>query len=168
MMKKAALQIILCLSLLLLPFYLSGQKSDFRGTWKLDMSKVPFTGSFPVLKKISVDIKGDSLLTERFYDTGDGQVYVLKEDLTLEGKEIAHIVYDMQRKAKATWKEKDVTIVLEAVTTANSSNGPVDFKSTETWNVDSTNNILTISFLNTLLSEESKGAFTLIRSEGEN
>ncbi|MBN2632766.1 MAG: hypothetical protein JXR66_04355 [Bacteroidales bacterium] len=167
-MKKAALQIILSLSLLVLPFYLSGQKADFRGTWKLDLSKVPVTGSFPVLKKISVNIKGDSLLTERFYDTGDGQIYPIKENLTLDGKEIANIVYDMQRKAKATWKEKDLTIIHEATTTAQTYEGPIDFKSTETWSVNSENNILTISFLNTFRSEESKGAFIFNRSEGVN
>jgi hypothetical protein len=164
-MKKAALQIIVTLTLLVLPFYLSGQKPDFRGTWNLDMSKVPYTGNFPVLKKISVNIKGDSLLTERFYDTGDGQIYPFKENLTLDGKETVNIVYDMQRKAKATWKEKDLTIIHDAITTANTSEGPVDFKSTETWNVNIENNILTISFLNTFRSEESKGSFILNRSE---
>lgn len=159
-MRKFISSVILSVAVLLFSNSVTGQNPVFNGTWKLDMSKVPVTGNFPVLTKIIINIKGDSLITERFYDIGDGQAYRFDENLTLDGKEIMHTVYEMARRSKATWKEKDVVIVHEATTTANGSNGPVDFKSTETWSVNSENNILTISFKNKVFTDESTGTFT--------
>ncbi len=158
-MRKLVSSVILSVLILLFSNSVVGQNHRFNGTWKLDMSKVPATGNFPVLTKIIIKIKGDSLLTERFYNTGDGQEYPFKENLTLDGKESALIVYDMPRKSKATWKEKDAVLIHEATTTANGSNGPVDFKSTETWSVKGENNILTISFKNMVFTDESTGTF---------
>ncbi len=163
-MRKYISSVILSLLAFLFSNNAYGQNHGFNGTWKLDMSKVPVTGNFPVLTKIIINIKGDSLLTERFYNTGDGQEYPFKENLTLDGKEIMLTVYDMARKSKATWKEKDVVIIHDAITTANASNGPVDFKSTETWSVNSENNILTISFKNMVFTDESTGTFTFNKS----
>lgn len=167
-MKKAVSGIIVFFLILIFPVCLSGQKADFTGTWKLDMSKVPATGNFPVLIKISVSVKADSLLTERFYDTGDGQVYPFKENLTLDGKEHNITVYEMPRKSTARWQEKDSILVMESTTTAYRSDGPVDFRSAETWSVDNANSILTISFRNNSPGGELTGAFIFNRSDGTN
>ena len=167
-MNKIISSVILSVLVLLISNSVTGQKSDFNGTWKLDLSKIPATGNFPVLTKIIINIKGDSLITERFYNTGDGQVYPFDENLTLDGKENLITVYEMPRKSKATWKEKDIVLIHEATTTANGSNGPVDFKSTETWKVDSVNNILTISFKNNIFTEELTGSFIFNKSVNSN
>jgi hypothetical protein len=167
-MNKIISSVILSILILLISNSLTGQKSDFNGTWKLDLSKIPATGNFPVLTKIIININGDSLITERFYDTGDGQVYPFDENLTLDGKENLITVYEMPRKSKATWKEKGIVLIHEATTTANGSNGPVDFKSTETWTVDSVNNILTISFKNNIFTEELTGSFIFNKSVNSN
>lgn len=163
-MKKSVLKIAASFLFLLLPIFLSGQKSGFNGTWNLDKSRIPVTDNFPVLTKIVVIINGDSLLTERIYDNGDGQVYPFRENLILNGKENTITVYDMPRKAKATWNEKNGALVHEAITTANGSDGPIDFKSTETWTVDPGNNILKISFLNKIRESESTGTFFFNKS----
>lgn len=158
-MKKVISAIILSLLVLIFPDSAAGQKVDFTGTWKLDTSKVPITGNFPILIQININIKGDSLFSERLYDTGDGQLYPFEEDLTLDGKEYTLTVYEMPRKSVASWLEKEVSIVHESITTANGSNGPVDFKSTETWRVDNVNNVLTISFKNISYAGEMTGDF---------
>ncbi len=163
-MKKIISAIILSLVVLLFSDSVSGQKADFTGTWKLDRTKIPVTGNFPVLTRINIIIKEDSLLTERFYNTGDGQEYPFKENLTLDGKEHMITVYEMPRKSMASWKEKDVILIHQSTTTANGSNGPVDFKSTETWTVDNVTNILTISFRNKTNEGEPTGAFTFNKS----
>ena len=163
-MKKIISATILAVLVSLFSVNVSGQKADFSGTWKIDRSKIPVTGNFPVLVQININIKGDSLLTERVYDTGDGQVYPFKENLTLDGKENTITIYDMPRKSKATWKEKDVILIHESTTTANGSNGPVDFLSTETWSVDNVTNILTISFINKAMAGESTGSFLFNKS----
>ncbi|HNY14874.1 MAG TPA: hypothetical protein PKI12_05000 [Bacteroidales bacterium] len=167
-MKKSISGIAASILFLLVPVLLSGQKALFDGTWNLDTSRVPATGSFPVLNKIKISLRGDSLLTERFYSTGDGQIYPITENLTLDGKGYSATVYDMERKTKASWKEKGVTILHEATTTAYGAYGPVDYKSTETWKVDSKSNILTISFVNILRETESTGIFIFNKATGTN
>jgi hypothetical protein len=167
-MKKVIFTIIVSVVVLIFSDSASGQKADFKGNWKLDTSKMPVTGNFPVLTRIIISIKGDSLLTERFYNTGDGQEYPFNENLSLDGKESLKTIYNMPRKANANWLEKDVTLILETTTTATGSNGPVDFKSTETWTVDNVNNILTISFKNNSWEGEVTGAFIFNKSDEVN
>jgi hypothetical protein len=167
-MKKIISIVLSILLVLIFSDSAAGQKADFTGTWKLDMTKVPVTRNFPVLTRINVIIKEDSLLTERFYNTGDGQEYPFTEKLTLDGNEHMITIYEMPRKSIASWKEKDVILVLQSTTTANGSNGPVDFKSTETWTVDNVNNILTISFRNTSYEGELTGAFIFNKSDKAN
>ena len=167
-MKKIISTVLFILLVLIFSDSAAGQKADFTGTWKLDMTKVPVTGNFPVLTRINIIIKEDSLLTERFYNTGDGQEYPFTEKLTLDGNEHMITIYEMPRKSIASWKEKDVILVLQSTTTANGSNGPVDFKSTETWTVDNVNNILTISFRNTSYEGELTGAFIFNKSDKAN
>jgi hypothetical protein len=163
-MKKIISAISLSVLVLIFSNYVTGQKADFTGTWKLDSTKIPVTGNFPVMTQITINIKGDSLLTKRLYDTGDGQEYPFDENLTLDGKECTMIIYEMPRKSKANWMEKDVVLTLESTTTANGSNGPADFKSVETWTVDNINNILTISFKNNSYAGEVTGAFIFNKS----
>jgi hypothetical protein len=167
-MKKIISAIILSLMVIIFSDSAMGQKADFTGTWKIDNTKIPVTGNFPVLIRININIKGDSLLTERIYNTGDGREYPFNENLTLDGKEYLMTVYEMPRKSVASWKEKDVILVHQSTTTANGSNGPVDFKSTETWTVDSVNHILTISFRNTSYEGELTGAFIFNKSDKTN
>jgi hypothetical protein len=163
-MKKVISLIFSFVLVLIFSGSVAGQKADFTGTWKLDRSKIPVTGNFPVLVQITINIKGDSVLTERLYETGDGQQYPFSENVTLDGKECMITVYEMPRKSKAKWSEQDMTLTLESTTTANGSTGPEDYKSIETWAVDEVNKILTISFKNSSPAGESGGAFIFNKS----
>ncbi len=126
-MKKTTLIIFVMALAIFTSINVSGQKADFNGTWKLDASKSTLP-QFPViLMKIDIQIKGDSLLTERYYDTGDGQLYPFTENLTLDNKESRITIYDMPRKTKASWSEQG-ELLLESATTVNGDSGPEDFK----------------------------------------
>jgi len=141
----------------------SGQKADFNGSWKLDASKSTLP-QFPViLVRIDVTIKGDSLFTERFYDTGDGQVYPFTENLTLDNKEYLITIYDMPRKTKATLSEGGLS--LESSIVINGNSGPEDFISKETWNADAGNKTLSINFKNSTSAGEETGVFLFNKSE---
>jgi len=140
-------------------FSVAGQKTDFSGTWKLDRTKTQITSDFPVLVMLTVNIKGDSLLTERIYEVGDGQEYPFDENVTLDGKEHSIYIYDMPRKSKAGWLEKEGSLLFESVTTYTGDSGSGDFVSKETWKLDKTKNILTISFINNTSAGESTGSF---------
>jgi len=142
-------------------FLASAQKDNFNGTWRLNPGKSTLAEYTPVLTRINVRITGDSLLTERYYDTGEGQEYPFTENVTLDGKEHSITIYEMPRKTKALWSENDGTLVVESVTTFTGDMGTQDFVSKEAWKVDKINNTITISFTNKMGDMGSEGAFIL-------
>ena len=145
-------------------FVVTAQKADFNGTWKLDRTKSTLVEYIPILTRIDIRINGDSLLTERYYDTGDGQEYPFKENVTLDGKEYGITIYDMPRKAKASLSDQEGSIIFESTTTASGDNGSQDFITKESWKVDKTTNTFTITFKNKMGSNESEGTFILNKS----
>ncbi len=143
----------------------AGQQTDFNGSWKLDRTKSTLAEYSPILVRIDVTIKGDSLLTERYYDTGDGQEYPFTENVTLDGKEYNITIYDMPRKTKASWSEQDSGVNLESTTTFNGDSGTEDFISKETWKADAANKTLTINFKNNISASETTGVLLFNKSE---
>lgn len=164
-MKKLAIFALLAIFAAGVSTEATAQKTDFNGKWKIDYGKSVLPEYTPALTSININVKGDSLLTERFYDTGDGQVYPFIENLTLDGKEYKIIIYDMPRKSKALWSEAEVAIIVESVTTTNDYSGPQDFISKETWKVDAKNKALVISFSNSMGGNATEGQFFLTRTE---
>ncbi len=145
-------------------FVVTAQKTDFNGKWKLDMTKSTLVEYTPVLTRIVIKINGDSLLTERYYDTGDGQEYPFTENLILDGKEYGITIYDMPRKSKASWSDQDGSLIFESTTTFSGDNGSQDFITKENWKVDKATSVLTISFTNKMGGNEAAGAFILNKS----
>lgn len=143
----------------------TGQKTDFQGTWKLDRTKSTLPANLPTLIGITVKISGDSLLTERVYDSMDGQEYPFSENLTLDGKELRFTIYDMPRKTKAVLADQDATLNLESTTTFNGPDGAADFLSKESWKVDKATNTLSINYVNSISGNEEKGVFVLNKGE---
>jgi len=141
-----------------MPVDLAGQRNVFTGTWKLDRAKTQITAQWPVLVKINIQFRGDTLLTERIYDTGDGQEYPFTEKLSLDNKEYNIFIYDMPRKMKASLADQESTINFESTTTFNGSAGTEDFVSKETWKVDPATGVMTIGYNNKVSGGESAGA----------
>jgi hypothetical protein len=139
----------------------TAQRADFDGTWKLDRTKSTLMEYSPILTRIDIKINGDSLLTERYYNTGNGQEYTFTKNVTLDGKEHAITIYEMPRKTRASWSEQDGLLIIESTTTFTGDAGAQDFISKENWNVDKTNNIITISCKNKVGTGESEEAFIL-------
>jgi hypothetical protein len=164
-MKKIASFIFLSSLLMTVTVTASGQKSDFQGTWKLDRTKSTLPANLPTLVGITINLKADSLLTERVYDSMDGQEYPFTENLSLDGKESRITIYDMPRKAKAGMADQDLTLILESTTTFNGPDGTADFVSKETWKVDKATNVLTINFVNTISGTEENGVFVFNKAE---
>jgi hypothetical protein len=164
-MKKCLtfLVLVICATAFTLP--VSGQKDDYTGIWKLDREKSMIPEYTPVLLKITVNVKGDSLLTERVYDTGDGSEYPFEENVTLDGKEYNFNVYNMPRKTKAVISDQDGLINLESTTTFEGSNGPEDFVSKEVWKVDKAAGIMTVSVKNKTSMGENEGSYAFVKGE---
>jgi len=160
-MKRTMLFVLLMAFAITSTLTVSAQKSDFNGTWKLDRTKSTLVEYTPTLARIDIKISGDSLLTERYYDTGDGQEYPFTENLTLDGKEYSMTIYDMPRKIKAVWSEQDGSVIVESITTFMGDMGSQDFISKEAWKVDKTTNTFTISFTNKMGGNDSAGAYIL-------
>jgi hypothetical protein len=157
-MKRVTFYIFLMALVIASTFSAAGQNADFPGTWKLDKLKSTLLENFPTLVRINVNIKGDSLLTERVYEGGDGQEYPFNENVTLDGKEYSITIYEMPRKSKALWSEQEGSLIFESTTTFNGQNGTEDIVSKESWKVDKANNSLTINYKNTISGVESSGA----------
>lgn len=143
----------------------TGQKSDFQGTWKLDRAKSTLPANMPALIGITINLKADSLLTERVYNSMDGQEFPFTENISLDGKESRITIYDMPRKAKVGLSDQDATIILESTTTFNGQDGTADFVSKETWKVDKATNILSINYVNAIAGTEEKGVFVFSKGE---
>jgi len=165
-MKRIASTIFSVLIFMVITLSASGQKSDFQGTWKLDRVKSTLPANLPTLNGITINLKGDSLLTERVYDGQGGGEYPFTENMTLDGKEYKLTVYDMPRKVKVTLSDQEKAINLESTTTFNGPDGPSDFLCKETWKVDKATNILTINYVNTVSGSEENGAFVFTKAEG--
>jgi len=164
-MKKITLIITLIAFAIASALPVAGQQADFNGIWKLDRAQSTLAEYSPTLVRIDIKIKADSLLTERYYDTGDGQEYPFTENVTLDGKEYSITIYDMPRKTKANWSDQDGVVNLESKTTFNGDNGQEDFVSTETWKLDNANKTLTINFKNSTSAGEATGYYLFKKAE---
>lgn len=164
-MKRILLYTFLMAFAIVISNQASGQKDDFTGTWKLDMTKSTLPEYTPILVRINVKISGDTLLTERYYDTGDGQEYPFTENLTLDGKEYNITIYDMPRKSKASWSDQDKSLLVESTTTFYGDSGAEDFISAETWKADNANKTLAINFKNKAMGGEAEGVFFFNKAE---
>jgi hypothetical protein len=162
-MKKALLFITFLGIFILLTITSFAQKADFSGDWTLDRTKTVLTDNRITLVKISIKVKGDSLLTQRVYEGGDGQQYPFNENVTLDGKECKLIIYEMPRKAKANWSGQDASIIFESTTTYNGNSGTADMTAKETWKVDPSKKILTMDFKNIFPEGETSGTFLFNR-----
>ncbi len=160
-MKKFLLTGLAMLVSIAISYKSPAQKPDFTGNWKLDATKSTLPEYTPVLTRITVSVKGDSLLTVRYYDTGDGQEYPFTENVTLDGKEYSITIYDMPRKTKASASAEDGSFYVESTTSTQGG----DFVSKETWKTDPSNKVLTISFKNIMEGNEGTGSFTLNKIE---
>jgi len=158
-MKITKLLILLTVVAFISSLRLTAQKADFNGTWKIDRTKSTLVEYTPVLARIDIKINGDSLLTERYYETGDGQEYPFTENMTLDGKEYNITIYNMPRKTKASWSDQDGILIVESTTTFSGDAGTADFITKESWKVDNTNDTFTISCKNKMAGNDSEGAF---------
>jgi len=136
---------------------INGQSSVLNGTWSLDRTKSTALSEWPLLVNIKINIKGDTLSTERTYESGDGQQYPFNEKVVLNNKESQITIYDMPRKMKAQWAEGRKNLLFESATTFYGNSGPVDFVSKETWKTGPDNNSFTISFVNSVGGTEASG-----------
>lgn len=158
-MKKTKFIILLIAVAFISTIQMTAQIADFNGTWKIDRTKSTLVEYTPVLTRIDIKVNGDSLLTERHYETGDGQEYPFTENMTLDGKEYNITIYNMPRKTKASWSEQDGILIVESTTTFTGDSGTADFISKESWKVDKTSGTFTISCKNKMGESDSEGAF---------
>ena len=128
--------------------FATGQKVDFSGDWTLDKEKTVLANSQILLSKISIKITSDSLLTLRVYESENGDEYPFVENTTLNGNESKIVIYNMPRRSKAYWSDKDESLIFESVITYTGNNGTDDISMIETWKIDKERKILTIDYTN--------------------
>lgn len=150
------------LSLILFFFILTSfsaypQTAGFSGEWKLNTEKTVLEAGQLFLSKVTIQVKGDSLLTTRVYENGDGGEYPFEENLSLDGKESKITIYEMPRTSKVIKSTTDGSLVFESTTIFNGQYGEDSLTAKETWKVDGEGKMLTIEFTNTMSGTEIKG-----------
>ena len=136
----------------------SGQASSFSGEWKLNREKSNLGDNQLIMTKLTVMVKGDSLLTTRTYETGDGSEYPFEENLILDGKDCKITIYDMPRVTKSITKN-DGSIAVESKTTFMGGGGEDNLVSKESWKTGDAGKNLIIEFANSMTAGSTSGSF---------
>jgi len=138
-------------------FSAQAQNSALTGEWKLNREKTVLADNQLFLSKVIIQVKGDSLLTTRVYENGNGEEYPFEENLTLDGKDCKVTIYEMPRTSKASRVNSDGSILIESKTTFTGNNGQEDLLAKETWKVDNESKMLIIDFTNKMSAGEVTG-----------
>jgi hypothetical protein len=133
------------------------QSTKFNGEWTLNTEKTVLPDNQLYLAKVTVMLKGDSIITARVYQDGMGSEYPFEEKLSLDGKESKITIYDMPRTSKATKSATDGSVLIESSTTFNNNGSEDNLKAIETWKVDAEGKILSVEYSNTMSGTETKG-----------
>lgn len=144
-------------------FALQAEEPAFTGEWKLNKGKTVLQGNQIFLSKLTIKVKGDSLLTNRTYENADGNEYPFTENLCLDGKEHKIVIYDMPRTTKAIRSNSDGALILDSNTIFYREGQEVMMNSKETWKVEQGANLLTISFITKMADREFPGILYLDR-----
>jgi hypothetical protein len=163
-MKKSLILIPLIGLILLSTQSSNGQRNNFSGRWTLNRTKSLIASDQLSMSGITIKVKADSLLITRIYERSDGQQFPFDERVTLDSKEYNFYIYDMPRKAKAAWSDKDNTIIFESTTTYTGNSGTADIIIKEIWKHDKSTNTLIIDFKNIFPEKETTGTFFFNRS----
>jgi hypothetical protein len=147
--------LIASVSFLLVVAPLSGQTA-FNGEWKIDTNKSAVPTDQLYLSKINIQVKADSILTTRVYQSPDGQEFPFQENMSLNGKETKLTIYDMPRVTKAQ-KGEGGSILIDSKTTFYGNGGEDNLTAQETWKVDG--NTLVLNMVNQMSGQEYKGTF---------
>lgn len=139
---------LLVILFFILSISVQAQNSGLTGEWKLNREKTILADNQLFLSKVTIQVKGDSLLTTRVYENGNGEEYPFDENLSLDGKESKIVIYEMPRTSKASKVNADGSVMIESKTTFSGNNGEDNLLAKETWKVDNEGKILTLDFTN--------------------
>ena len=158
-MKKQTIFTTILLLIFVSFFNASAQKADLTGEWKINRDKSVITEGQLLLSKITIQLKSDSLITTRVYESGDGQEYPFDEKISLDGKDNKLVIYDMPRTSTATHSDSDGSLMIASTTTFNGNNGMEDMVAKETWKLDTDGKFLTLVFTNKMSGNETTGTY---------
>ena len=156
-MKTKTIFSFLVLIMVTSSFSALAQKENFSGKWKLDKEKTVIADDQLFLSTVTIQIKNDSLLSNRIYENSYGEQYPFDENLALNGTDCKIVIYDMPRTSKASRSKEDGSVNIESKTTFNGNYGEEDLLAKETWKVDKKGEVLTIEFVNNMSGVETKG-----------
>lgn len=123
------------------------QKSNFSGTWTYNesKSKLPESGFRMAATKLTVTQDNLALNIERVSIGRDGQERIMKEIITLDGKECENVVYqDRKRKSIATWSTDGKSLSISSSMTFERNGELRDIKSGEVWTLSDDGNTLSL------------------------
>ena len=147
-MKTKTILTILFLVIVASSFNTIAQKPDFAGEWKLNKEKTVLPENQLFLSAITIQLRSDSLITQRVYENGNGDEYPFIENLSLDGKECKMVIYEMPRTTKVSRSDNDGSLMFESSIIFQGNNGADTLTAKETLKVDTEGKILTMDFTN--------------------
>jgi hypothetical protein len=134
------------------------QKANFTGNYTFNETKsVVGQGRFRVSSKLAVTQDANTLNIERTSKGRNGEDQVMKEKITLDGKECENIVFqDRTRKSTATWSADEKTLTIKSSMTFERNGEKTEMKSSEVWTISVDGNTLTLESTSTSPMGENK------------
>jgi len=158
-MKKQTIFTTILFLFMVSIFNAAAQKADLTGEWKINREKSVIADNQLLLSKITIQLKSDSIITTRVYESGDGQEYPFDEKISLDGKDNKIVIFDMPRTSTATHSDSDGSILIASTTTFSGNNGVEDMVARETWKLDNEGKFLTLEFTNKMSGNETTGTY---------
>lgn len=149
MTKKTMLYLLV--SVFLLSFTVTPDKSNFSGSWKLNEGKSELgNGGRFTPRKIKVEQKDDAITIAKTSLTGGGEEITSTETLTFDGKTVESTVFgNSKKKSSIKWSEDGKTSTV-TYTIAFERNGQTfDVNGTETWTLTDEGKSLSVTTVST-------------------
>jgi len=125
----------------------NSQKSNFSGSWVVNLPESDLGGapSYTAIKRLTVQQKEDTIAIERSLVKSNGEEYLAKEILKLDGKISEHFTLSKRKKIISTnWSEDGTEFNEIATYTLPEDNSKIDYKVIEKWKLSLDGEKLTI------------------------
>jgi hypothetical protein len=139
---------------------------DFSGSWTLNAEKSALGegGRWRTPVRMTVTLKGDSLLVERVSRRDTGEERTSTERLSLDGKECQTGAPDRPRTSKAVWAEGGKQIAVSSSSVFERDGNRMEMTSVEIWALSEDGKALTASFVSTSPRGERKATYVYDRT----
>lgn len=135
------------------------QKANFSGIWtyNVEKSKAPDNGFRMSASKITVIQDDLNMNSEKVLKGRDGEDIIVKDIITLDGKECENVAFqEIKKKSIATWSADGKLLTINSSMNFDNNGESMNFKWSETWTFGVDGNTLILVTTSMMQNEEVK------------